>query len=362
MSMDSDDGFIDKRFRSKLSWWVFGLVLTTILVYTLRGYLGWAVFGVFLYYVARPVARQLRQRGLSESTAAVITLGLVILPFVGILIVLASIAIVQFATLEATDFERIVETLFPDGLPETVPTTEEEVYPFVEDFATDPTAGSVLEWGSGVLGAFVTAAYNLFITLLFAFFLVRDERRLSRWFRLEIIGEETRVDEFAQAIDKGLRSVFFGYTLTILAIMVLAGIIYTLLNVIAPPGLAIPQVLLLAIVTGLASVIPLIGRSIVYAAIVVYLAVMAIQTDLTTLWFPITFYIVMGVFFDNIIRTYVRPSLSGRMFPTGLVLFAYILGPVAFGWYGIFLGPLLMVVATLFVQMELPRLLHGDPN
>ncbi len=360
--MDSDDGFVDKRLRSRLGWWVFGLLLAIILVYALRGYFGWTVFGVFLYYVARPVARRLRQRGLSENTAAVITLGLVILPFVGILIALASVAIVQLATLEATDFERIIETLFPDGIPDTVPTAEEEVYPFVEDFATDPTVGSVIEWGSSILGAFITAAYNLFITLLFAFFLVRDERRLAEWFRFEIVGERARVDEFAQAIDKGLSSVFFGYTLTILAIMILAGIIYTLLNAIAPPGLAIPQVLLLAIVTGLASVVPLIGRSIVYAAIIVYLAVMAIQIDLTALWFPITFYIVMGVFFDNIIRTYVRPSLSGRMFPTGLVLFAYILGPVAFGWYGIFLGPLLMVVATLFVQMELPRLLRGEAN
>ncbi|UTF55614.1 AI-2E family transporter [Natronosalvus rutilus] len=362
MSMDSDGDLIDNQLLSRLGWWAFGLVLATVLVYALRGYLGWAVFGVFLYYMARPVARQLRQRGLSESTAAVITLGLVILPFVSILIVLASIAIIQLATLEATDFERIVETLFPDGLPETVPQTEEEVYPFVEDFTTDPTVGSIIEWGSGVLGAFLTAAYNLFITLLFAFFLVRDERRLARWFRSDIVGEGTRVDEFARAIDKGLSSVFFGYTLTILAIMILTGVIYALLNAIAPPGLAIPQVLLLAIVTGLASVIPLVGRSIVYAAVVVYLAVMAIQIGLTALWFPIAFYIIMGVFFDGIIRTYVRPSLSGRMFPTGLVLFAYILGPLAFGWYGIFLGPLLMVVATLFVQTELPRLLHGEAN
>ncbi|ELY41627.1 AI-2E family transporter [Natronorubrum sulfidifaciens] len=360
--MDSNDGFGDKRLRSQLSWWVFGLVLAIILVYTLRGYLGWIVFGVFLYYVARPVARQLRQRWFSESTAAIITLGLVILPFVGILIILASIAIVQLATLDATDFELIVETLFPDGIPDTVPTAEEEVYPFVEDLATDPSFGSVIEWGGDVLSAFVAAAYNMFITLIFVFFLVRDEQRLAEWFRLEMIGERTRVDEFAQAIDKGLSSIFFGYTLTILAIMVLAAILYTLLNAIAPAGLAIPQVLLLAIITGLASVIPLIGRNIVYAAIVVYLAVLAIQTDLVALWFPVVFYVVMGVLFDGVIRTYIRPSLSGRMFPTGLILFAYILGPVAFGWYGIFLGPLLMVAATLFVQMELPRLLHGEPK
>jgi predicted PurR-regulated permease PerM len=341
-------------------WWAFGLVLALVLIVALSDYLGWIVFGIFLYYVARPVSRRLHQRGLSSGTSAAVTLILVVLPFVSILLVIVTLAIVQIATLEVTDFNVVLERLFPGVDADELPTTDSELYPFAEDLATDPRLSTVVEWLSGLVGRFFSASYLSFVTFLFAFFLVRDERRIGRWLRTELVGEKPNVTTYLHRVDDGLQSVFFGYTLTIFAIVLLAGVVYTGLNMIAPAGLEIPQVLLLAIVTGLASVIPLIGRNIVYVSIVGYLALTAIRTDPTALWFPVTFYIVMGVLFDGIIRTYVRPTLSGRRFPTGLVLFAYILGPPIFGWYGIFLGPVIMVVTVVFVRHQLPRLLHGN--
>ncbi|WP_306060984.1 AI-2E family transporter [Natronococcus wangiae] len=346
--------------RSRGWWWAFAFALAIVLIAALRDYLGWIVFGIFLYYVARPISSRLHQRGLSSGTSAAVTLVLVVLPFVGVLFVIVSLAIIQIATLEVTDFDAVLERLFPGVDTDELPTTDADLYPFAEDLATDPRLSIVAQWLSGLVGRFLTASYLLFVTFLFAFFLVRDEHRIGRWLRTEIIGEKPNVTTYIRKVDKGLQSVFFGYTLTILAIALLAGVIYTGLNVIAPAGLEIPQVLLLAIVTGLASVIPLVGRNIVYASIVGYLALTAVRTDPTGLWFPVAFYAVMGVFFDGVIRTYVRPTLSGRMFPTGLVLFAYILGPPIFGWYGIFLGPVIMVVTVVFVQHQLPRLLHGD--
>lgn len=346
--------------RSRGWWWAFAFALAIVLLTALRGFLGWIVFGVFLYYVARPVSRRLHQRGLSSGTSAIVTLVLVVLPFVGVLFVVASLTIVQIATLEVTDFDGVLGRLFPGVDTDELPTTDAELYPFAEDLAADPRLATAGQWLSGLVGRFLTASYLLLVTFLFAFFLVRDERRIGRWLRTEIIGEKPNVTTYLRHVDEGLQSVFFGYTLTIFAIVLLAGVVYTGLNMIAPTGLEIPQVLLLAIVTGLASVIPLVGRNIVYASIVGYLALTAIRTDPTGLWFPVAFYVVMGVFFDGIIRTYVRPTLSGRMFPTGLVIFAYILGPPIFGWYGIFLGPVIMVLTAVFVHHQLPRLLHSN--
>ncbi|SDK67069.1 AI-2E family transporter [Natronorubrum texcoconense] len=347
-------------FRSRGWWWTFAFALAIVLIAALSDYLGWIVFGIFLYYVARPVSRRLHQRGLSSGTSATVTLVLVVLPFVGVLFVVASLAIVQIATLELTDFDAVLERFLPDVDTDELPTTDMELYPVAEDLATDPRLATVGQWLSGLVGRFLTASYLLFVTFLFAFFLVRDERRLGRWLRTEIVGERPNVTTYLRNVDAGLQSIFFGYTLTILAIVLLAGVVYAGFNAIAPAGLEIPQVLLLAIVTGFASVIPLVGRNIVYASIVGYLALTAIRTDPTGLWFPVAFYVVMGVLFDGIIRTYVRPTLSGRLFPTGLILFAYILGPPVFGWYGIFLGPIVMVVTVVFVQQQLPRLLHAD--
>ena len=41
-------------------------------------------------------------------------------------------------------------------------------------------------------------------------------------------------------------------------------------------------------------------------------------------------------------------------------MFAFILGPALFGWYGLFLGPLLLVLIAHFVRLVLPELLAGD--
>jgi hypothetical protein len=41
-------------------------------------------------------------------------------------------------------------------------------------------------------------------------------------------------------------------------------------------------------------------------------------------------------------------------------MFAFVLGPVLFGWYGLFLGPLLLVLIAHFVRLALPELLAGD--
>ncbi|WP_458210731.1 hypothetical protein [Haladaptatus sp. NG-SE-30] len=44
-----------------------------------------------------------------------------------------------------------------------------------------------------------------------------------------------------------------------------------------------------------------------------------------------------------------------------LLLFAYILGPILFGWYGLFLLPIVFVLMLEAVRIVLPELLHGDP-
>ncbi|WP_254533735.1 AI-2E family transporter [Natrinema gelatinilyticum] len=346
--------------RAKIGWWALALTLAVVLIVVLGDYLGWFVFGIFLYYIARPLSRTLQRRGFSSGMSAAVTLGLVVLPFVTILAIITTLAFIQFATLELADFEQILELLFPNPHPDDLPTTVAELYPIAEDLATDPTVTTVGLWVRGVLERFLTATYLAFVTFVFAFVLVRDERRLIEWVRTDFIAEESPLDLFLCQIDEGLESIFFGYTLTIFAIMLSAGGIYLLLNAIAPSGIAIPQVLLLAIITGLASIIPFVGRTVVYVVIIGFLAVQAIRTDPTALWFPVVFYVVMGVLYDGIIRTYVRPRLSGRLFPMSVVLFAYLLGPVTFGWYGIFLGPIIMVVTVVFIQQRLPTLLYSD--
>jgi hypothetical protein len=57
----------------------------------------------------------------------------------------------------------------------------------------------------------------------------------------------------------------------------------------------------------------------------------------------------------------VRLRLSGEGgLHVGMVMFAYIFGPLLFGWYGLFLGPIALVVIVHFARLVLPELLDGE--
>ena len=353
MKFGSDDGFD----TSELGWWVFASALALVLVTSLDSYLGWFVFGLFLYYVARPIARWLQERGVPSGIATLVTLAVIILPFIALLVAIAVVAFGQLSVVRAADVERLVRTLFPGFDFGTIPTTPGRLYDSASELLRNPSIRSFLFRIRGFVGTFAAQSYNLFVTLIFVFFLVRDEDRITGWFRRTVADEGTGTYRYLQEVDRGLNSVFFGYTLTIFVIIVLSAVIYNLLNLLAPPGMAIPQTMLVAIATGLATIIPLVGRSIVYFFVVAYLAVVALETDPVRLWFPLLFLVVMEIAFDNVIRTYVRPVLSGRLFPTSLIVFAYLLGPPVFGWYGIFLGPFIMVVMVQFLWVVFPNLL-----
>ncbi|WP_079977614.1 AI-2E family transporter [Halococcus sediminicola] len=350
----------DEPVRPGVGWWLFAAVLAAVLVVTLDAYVGWLVFGVFLYYVARPINRRLGSRIGSPSVTAGLTMLVIVLPFVTILALLVAVAVGQLSAVRPADVETLLETLAPGLDTGVIPTAPDQLYRAATDLLGDPSVQSALGWVQGVVGASAAQAYNGFLALIFVFFLVRDEDRLAGWVRANVVGEGTTTDEYLRAVDRGLDSVFFGYTLTIFAIMVLSALIYTALNLLAPPGLAIPQPVLAAVATGLATVVPLVGRSIVYVVIVAYLSLIALRTDPTRLWFPVLFYVLMGLVFDNLVRTYIRPYLSGRLFHNGLIMFAYLLGPPIFGWYGIFLGPLLMVVVVQFLELVFPRMVGPD--
>jgi hypothetical protein len=65
-------------------------------------------------------------------------------------------------------------------------------------------------------------------------------------------------------------------------------------------------------------------------------------------------------FVDSVPEVLLRPYISGRNLHVGLVLFAYIFGPLLFGWYGLFLGPLIVVLVVEFARVILPELVRGE--
>jgi len=113
------------------------------------------------------------------------------------------------------------------------------------------------------------------------------------------------------------------------------------------------------LLAGAASLIPIVGMKLVYVPMTGYLGVLA-GTNGEGWWFVVVFAAISFVVVDVIPDLLVRPYVSGGKLHTGALMFAYILGPLIFGWYGIFLGPVILVLFSHFARIILPELVRNE--
>jgi hypothetical protein len=71
--------------------------------------------------------------------------------------------------------------------------------------------------------------------------------------------------------------------------------------------------------------------------------------------------VVYVLVLDLLPQSFIQPYLSGRELDMVLLLFAYILGPILFGWYGFFFLPIVVVLVFEAARIVLPELLRGVP-
>jgi predicted PurR-regulated permease PerM len=214
------------------------------------------------------------------------------------------------------------------------------------------------------LGTLLQATFGLLVLLglsltLSNALLERDDA-LAETFVTLVGGRDTTAYAYALAVDDDLESIFFGNLLFATAMAVVATLVYAGTNFVAPGELRVPLVLVAGVLTGFASLIPIVVGKVVYVPVVGILAVQSIRTPGNQLPFVAAVLVVYVVVLDLLPQSVVQPYFSGRQFDTLMLLFAYILGPMLFGWYGFFLLPILTVLAVEAVRIVLPQLLHGE--
>ncbi|MFB6109523.1 MAG: AI-2E family transporter [Halodesulfurarchaeum sp.] len=346
--------------RDRLGWWVIALAFGLFVLYLLYSFLGTFVFGVFVYYATRPIYRRVNQIVGHPSLSAGVSLLAIILP--ALLLAFYTIAIalqelnkfLESGHVTIRPLESLLQPYF-------------DISAVISDPAsllTQPNATvairAVLREAAAYLGFFGTAALHLLVVIILAFYLLRDDRRLADWWRHRFSDQEGVMAEYMTRVDRDLSKVLFGNILNALLTGIIGAIAYGLLNLVTPATVGVPYPTLLGMLAGVASLIPILGIKIVYVPMGLYLFV-KYATDPSLLWFPILFAVVSAVIVDVIPDLILRPYVSGRTLHLGMVMLAYIFGPLLFGWYGLFFGPIVLVLLVHFVVLVLPELLAGSP-
>jgi predicted PurR-regulated permease PerM len=350
--------------RARAAWWTLGGVLAAAFLFVVYTFVGTFVFGLFLYYATRPIYRRLRKHIAPPSLAAAVSMFALALPALALMLYALLVVAKEVTKLaRTTQFNLGAYTTLDLQLLNKVADPATLYQSGLREYVTFDSADTVFTQVGTAADTFAfvgVGLVHLFVMVALAFYLLRDDHRISRWVSKRFADDEGVLDAYFSAVDTDLNSIFFGNILNAVLTGTIGVIAYTVLNVFSPPELHIPAAALVGLLAGVASLIPVVGMKLVYVPVAGYMGVQSLAfAGPTSVWFVAAFVLVSFVLVDTIPDLVLRPYVSGRSLHVGSVMLAYTFGPLLFGWYGIFLLPMLLVFGVNFARIVLPELVAG---
>ena len=340
------------------------LALALVAGFVAYSFVGMAVLGVFGYYATRPIYRRLERRVDSDGIAAGVTVLLIVIPLL-VLLLYAGFNVVQqvqqaIGAGGSGAAGSVVDlSMLPSDQADTVRTFLRNPRQAVSQ--PQQVAGTVLGLGAQAFSAVTGGLLLVGLALTISFFLLKNDDRLGGGLEALFGGRDTVAYTYAAAVDEDLESVFFGNLLFVLTMAVIAVIAYEATNLLAPAGLHIPMVLVLGVLTGAASLIPIVVGKVIYLPVVAYLGFQALQAgNNSAIAFVVGTLVVYFLVLDILPQTFIQPYITGRQLDMLVLMFAYILGPILWGWYGFFLLPIVFIAILELVRIVLPELVRGE--
>jgi len=325
-----------------LSLLLAGLAALCLLI--LAPFIAPIVWAAILAYASWPLYRQLRRllHGSRTLAALIMTLVLgcaVVVPVLWILVRLQGELITAYQAM--TRYLSQEPQALPDFLGH-IPWVGPRIHETMDSFATDPAkltqplSAWILGWASD-LGRIVSSVgrniVELTLTLLTLFFFYRDGETITAQADRVIEGFfGDRLNPYVVTAAKMTRAVVYGLLITAITQGVLAGIGYRVVGVTAPA--------LLGALTGMLSIVPLVGTAIVWVPVGIYLLSNGLvwQGIVMLIWGAVLVYPA-----DQVLRPILISSATRA--PFLLVMFGALGGLEAFGLIGLFAGPVVLAIA-----------------
>ncbi len=363
---------LKKVYEAK--WTLLGIVLIVFLIWVSLPFISPIVFALFMYYITRPVKRKLQPYIRNDALLALACLLLLTLPMIALIAYLIIYATSQLFALIAqpgmplipgsTEYFAPLANL-PLNLSELryqdMGNTFGDWYDQLKIYSESIFSLKDLLMATGMTLA--DAAFKALLTLILVFFLLLDDDRLVRWFKSTFPGlieeRNSLFLKYAVAVDEDFEHIFFGNMLNIVFFAIIAAVIYWLLGFFAPdPAFVIPVPLLLGLLSGIAALLPVLGGWAIDIPILLYVLAQSLLSGSfqTYWWYWILMAVVIFIFVENLPNYLVRPFVSHGSIDVGMLMLAYIIGPILFGFPGLFLGAMLLVIITHYFKIVVPGL------
>ncbi|MDL5363717.1 AI-2E family transporter [Halalkalicoccus sp. NIPERK01] len=337
---------------------VFGLFL--VAAYVVEAFIAVVVFAVFLYYSVRPIHRFLRRFGIPQRLRAVLAITLFGIPFLVLLVY--TVAIIVIETQALVEAYEIQDQVLGRGL-EEFDVAALDLDTLQEAITTAGAQGSIfaaLFSLSSAVSVVGSALVQLMILVVATYYMLVDGPRLRAWI-LTHFDDTGIIRRYFEEADPELSMTLFGNIVNVFVTAIMGVLVFFTYNFFVPEPVEVPFPGLLAALAGIGSLIPVVGIKLVYVPVGIGLAAAVFAAGQTALLLYVgVFFVVAGVFVDFIPDFFIRALISGENTHTGMLLLSYIVGPTVFGFYGLFLLPILLILLINATHVLLPYVLWGE--
>lgn len=298
------------------------------------------VVGVILAFVFSPVYDKIlnivRSRNLAAIIVCFLLFLLILIPFWFLTPLLVEQSIKIYVTAQQTDFVTPIKTIFPSLF-----SSEEfssEIALVISTFIKN-TANSLVDMATNIIFDMPTLSLKLLVVIFTFFYVLRDKEDLLLYLK--------SLFPFSREVEKRIFDSSRNITSSVLYGQVVVGMVQGLIAGFGFFIFGVSNALVLTILACLFGIFPIVGTTLIWAPVAIYLFV-------SESIFPgvgVAFFGLISSSIDNILRPLI---VSQRTKLHSFVILAGMIGGfMFFGFLGFILGPL--VLSYLLILLEVYR-------
>ncbi len=323
------------------------LVVLSILAFLLlKPILMSIIFGFVLVFIFAPVYnflyKKIKSKNLTAMLMTILLIIIIVAPLIFAIPFLVDQTVKIFTFAQQIDFIKIFDVIFPSLKGSGALAAQIDLV--LRSFITNLTSGMINSVSNFIINLPVTLLQLTVVVFTF-FFVIRDKSDFIEYLKTILPFSKEVQDRLLKATKDVTISVLYGQIIIGFVQGLVAGLGFFLFGA--------PSALLFMILAILAGVLPIVGPSIVWIPMAIYL--LATGNSISAL--GVIIFGIASIIVDNILRPVVVAKRA--MMNSLLALLGTIGGLIFFGVIGLILGPLIIAYLIIFIEVYRNKRLSG---
>ncbi len=329
---------MEKSYLNEIAVAAVLIVLSILAFLLLKPILISIIFGFVLVFIFAPlynlIQRRLKSKNWSTIIVTVILMIVIIVPLIFLIPFLVGQVIKVFTFASQINFITILEKLFPSLTSSEA--LSAQIDSVLHSFITNLTTGMVNSISNFLINL-PTTLLQLTVVLFTFFFVMRDKNEFIEYLKTIL--------PFSKEVQERLLKATKDVTVSVLYGQIIIGFVQGLVAGLGFFLFGAPSALLFMILAIFAGVLPIVGPSIVWIPMAIYL--LATGNNVASL--GVVIFGIASIVVDNVLRPIVISKRA--MMNSLLALLGTIGGLVFFGIIGLVLGPLIIAYLMIFLEV-----------